>query len=69
MMRSVIEGLDWDEIAAVEATGRVLNASVTTFDGSSGRLVLDRYSSVDHLPADEAAAAPPDQAAGPDPAS
>jgi probable phosphoglycerate mutase len=28
----------------------VLNASITEFDGSSGKLVLDRYNSVDHLP-------------------
>jgi 2,3-bisphosphoglycerate-dependent phosphoglycerate mutase len=50
MMRSVIEGLSWDAIAEVERGGRVLNASITEFDGSSGRLVLDRYNSVDHLP-------------------
>ncbi|UQU63032.1 histidine phosphatase family protein [Couchioplanes caeruleus] len=51
MMRYVIEGLDWGALAAVEAEGRVLNASITRFDGSSGRLVLDRYNAVDHLPA------------------
>jgi probable phosphoglycerate mutase len=50
MMRSVIEGLSWDEIAAVENAGSVRNASITRFDGRSGRLVLDRYNSVDHLP-------------------
>ena len=49
MMRSVIEDLSWDEIAAVGAAGQVRNASVTRFDGSSGRLVLDRYNTVDHL--------------------
>jgi broad specificity phosphatase PhoE len=51
MARSVIEGLTWDAVAAVERESRVLNASITRFDGSSGRLVLDRYASVDHLPA------------------
>jgi broad specificity phosphatase PhoE len=50
MMRFVIEGLDWEAVAAVEGKGRVLNASITRFDGSTGRLVLDRYNSVDHLP-------------------
>jgi probable phosphoglycerate mutase len=51
MMRYVIEGLDWPALAAVVAdTGRVLNASITRFDGSSGTLVLDRYNSVEHLP-------------------
>jgi broad specificity phosphatase PhoE len=50
MMRSVVEGLTWAQVAEVEAGGRVLNASITRFDGSSGRLVLDRYNSVEHLP-------------------
>jgi broad specificity phosphatase PhoE len=51
MMRYVIEGLDWDRIAAIVAEhGPVRNASITRFDGSSGSLVLDRYNSVDHLP-------------------
>jgi probable phosphoglycerate mutase len=49
-MRSVIEGLTWDQVAAVAATGHVLNASITRFDGSSGHLVLDSYNTVDHLP-------------------
>jgi hypothetical protein len=49
MMRYVIEKLTWDELAAVAATGHVQNASVTRFDGSSGRLLLDRYNAVDHL--------------------
>jgi probable phosphoglycerate mutase len=50
MMRYIIEGLDWNGIAAVARTGHVLNASITSFDGSSGRLLLDRYNTVDHLP-------------------
>ena len=50
MMRYVIEGLDWEGIAAVARTGHVRNASITSFDGSSGRLRLDRYNTVDHLP-------------------
>jgi probable phosphoglycerate mutase len=51
MMRYVIEGLDWEQLAAVAATGQVRNASITRFDGSSGRLVLDCYNTVDHLTA------------------
>jgi probable phosphoglycerate mutase len=50
MMRAVIEGLDWDEVAAIAAGGQVRNASVTRFDGTSGRLVLIEYNSVAHLP-------------------
>jgi 2,3-bisphosphoglycerate-dependent phosphoglycerate mutase len=50
MTRYVIEGLDWDAVAAVEAESNVLNASITRFDGTSGKLVLDRYNSVEHLP-------------------
>ncbi|MGW4946618.1 histidine phosphatase family protein [Actinoplanes sp. NPDC004185] len=50
MMRFVIEGL---ELAAlpdiVEQHGQVRNASITSFRESSGRLVLDRYNTVDHL--------------------
>jgi broad specificity phosphatase PhoE len=64
MARVVIEGLDWERTAAVEAERRVRNASITRFDGTSGRLVLDSYSVVDHLPEDSAA--PPDQASPPD---
>jgi 2,3-bisphosphoglycerate-dependent phosphoglycerate mutase len=48
--RAVIEDLDWDAVSAVAASGSVRNASITLFDGSSGRLVLDRYNSVEHLP-------------------
>ena len=51
MTRSVIEGLTWDAVEAVERENRVPNGSITRFDGSSGTLVLDRYSSVDHLAA------------------
>jgi 2,3-bisphosphoglycerate-dependent phosphoglycerate mutase len=50
MMRYVIEDLDWAAVAVIDEEDRVLNASITRFDGSSGRLVLDRYNSVDHLP-------------------
>lgn len=67
MMRAVIERLDWDGVVRVSAGNSVRNASVTRFDGASGRLVLDRYNSVDHLR--EEPAAPPDQAAPPDPAA
>jgi broad specificity phosphatase PhoE len=49
MMRAVIEELDWDAVAAVAASGAVRNASITRFDGTSGRLVLDGYNTVDHL--------------------
>jgi probable phosphoglycerate mutase len=47
--RAVIEQLDWDAVAAVAASGPVRNASITRFDGSSGRLVLDGYNIVEHL--------------------
>ncbi|MEU4564064.1 histidine phosphatase family protein [Actinoplanes sp. NPDC023936] len=51
MMRAVIEDLDWDRVLAVEAeAGSVRNASISRFVGSSGRLVLDRYNVIDHLP-------------------
>jgi broad specificity phosphatase PhoE len=49
-MRAVIEQLDWDAVAAVAASGPIRNASITRFDGTSGRLVLDGYNTVDHLP-------------------
>jgi broad specificity phosphatase PhoE len=50
MMRSVIEGLDWDRLATVvEENGQVRNASITTFRNSADRLVLDGYNAVDHL--------------------
>ncbi|MEU4219488.1 histidine phosphatase family protein [Actinoplanes sp. NPDC026623] len=50
MMRCVLEGLDWAALDAVVAeNGPVRNASITRFDGSSGRLVLDSYNSVGHL--------------------
>ncbi|MET0492356.1 MAG: histidine phosphatase family protein [Actinoplanes sp.] len=51
MMRYVIEGLNWESLAEVVAgAGRVLNASISRFDGSSGRLVLAGYNTIDHLP-------------------
>jgi probable phosphoglycerate mutase len=50
VMRYVIEGLDWTRVAAIVAeAGQVRNASITSFKESSGRLVLDRYNTVDHL--------------------
>ena len=49
VMRAVIERLDWDAVAAVARSGPVRNASITRFDGSSGRLVLAGYNTVDHL--------------------
>jgi len=67
MMRAVIERLDWDGVVRVSAGNSVRNGSITRFDGTSGRLVLDRYNAVDHLP--DESAAPPDQAAPPDPAA
>jgi probable phosphoglycerate mutase len=67
MMRAVIEELDWDGVLRVSTGDSVRNGSITRFDGRSGRLVLDRYNAVDHLPDDSAA--PPDQAAPPDPAA
>jgi 2,3-bisphosphoglycerate-dependent phosphoglycerate mutase len=64
MMRAVIEQLSWDDVVRVSTGNSVRNASITRFDGRSGRLVLDRYNAVDHLPDDSGA--PPDQASPPD---
>ncbi|MEU4691331.1 histidine phosphatase family protein [Actinoplanes sp. NPDC023714] len=51
MMRAVVEDLEWDQVLAVEAeSGSVRNASISRFDGSSGRLTLDSYNVIDHLP-------------------
>jgi hypothetical protein len=51
MMRAVIEKLSWDEVLAMErAAGTVRNASISRFVAVDGRLELDRYNSVDHLP-------------------
>ncbi|MFI7543325.1 histidine phosphatase family protein [Actinoplanes sp. NPDC049599] len=50
VLRRVIEGLDWHRVAEIVAqAGQVRNASITSFKDSSGRLVLDRYNTVDHL--------------------
>ena len=50
MMRFVIEGLELAALPGiVEQHGQVRNASLTGFRESSGRLVLDRYNTVDHL--------------------
>jgi 2,3-bisphosphoglycerate-dependent phosphoglycerate mutase len=50
MMRAVIESLSWDQVVAMERTaGSVRNASISRFVAEDGRLVLDRYNSVDHL--------------------
>ena len=70
MMRAVIEQLSWDGVTSV-ATGNVVrNASITTFDGRSGTLVLDRYNSVDHLDGIEIpATAAPDYTTPPDTAA
>ena len=65
MMRAVIEGLSWDQVVEVSARGGVRNASVTRFDGRSGRLVLERYNAVDHLEDDAAPAAAPADQGGP----
>ena len=51
IMRAVVERLSWDEVVAVErAAGNVRNASITRFDGTSGRLELAAYNTVGHLP-------------------
>ena len=70
MTRAVLEDLGWDEVVAIAAADGVRNASISRFDGRSGRLVLDRYNAVGHL-AEEGtpAGAPPDQAAPPDAAA
>ncbi|WP_433829558.1 histidine phosphatase family protein [Actinoplanes sp. CA-015351] len=51
MMRAVVEDLDWDKVLAVEAeSGYVRNASISRFADQDGRLTLDRYNVIDHLP-------------------
>jgi broad specificity phosphatase PhoE len=70
MMRAVIEDLDEDDVVRVSSQESVRNASITRFDGRSGKLVLDRYNVVDHLAEDDTpAGAPPDQATAPDAAA
>ncbi|GAA3946326.1 histidine phosphatase family protein [Actinoplanes auranticolor] len=50
MMRFVIEGLELAALPGIVAEhGPIGNASITSFRESSGRLVLDRYNTVDHL--------------------
>jgi 2,3-bisphosphoglycerate-dependent phosphoglycerate mutase len=50
MMRAVIERLDWNGVLAMErAAGTVRNASISRFVAADGRLILDRYNSIDHL--------------------
>lgn len=49
MLRYVIEQLTFDDLATIMRDGPVANASLTRFDGSSGRLQLVQYNAVDHL--------------------
>jgi broad specificity phosphatase PhoE len=49
MLRYVIERLTFDDLATIIRDGPVANASLTRFDGSSGRLQLVQYNAVDHL--------------------
>jgi len=50
MMRAVVEGLDWDQVIAMEkAEGTVRNASISQFLERDGRLEIVRYNDVDHL--------------------
>jgi broad specificity phosphatase PhoE len=49
MLRYVIERLAIDDVVAIMQDGPVANASLTRFDGSSGRLQLVEYNAVDHL--------------------
>lgn len=50
MMRFVIEGLELTALPGIVAEhGPIGNASITSFRDVSGRLVLDRYNTVDHL--------------------
>jgi broad specificity phosphatase PhoE len=49
MLRYVIERLTFDDVVAIMHDGPVKNASLTRFDGSSGRLQLVEYNAVDHL--------------------
>jgi broad specificity phosphatase PhoE len=49
MLRYVIEQITVDDLATIMQAGPVANASLTRFDGSSGRLQLVQYNAVDHL--------------------
>jgi probable phosphoglycerate mutase len=49
MLRYVVERLTADDLATLMQDGPVANASLTRFDGSSGRLQLVQYNAVDHL--------------------
>jgi probable phosphoglycerate mutase len=49
MLRYVIERLTFDDLATIMQDGPVANASITRFDGSSGRLQLVQYNAIDHL--------------------
>ena len=49
MLRYVVERLTFADLATIMRDGPVANASLTRFDGSSGRLRLVGYNAVDHL--------------------
>jgi broad specificity phosphatase PhoE len=49
MLRYVVERLTFADLATIMRDGPVANASLTRFDGSSGRLRLVEYNAVDHL--------------------
>jgi broad specificity phosphatase PhoE len=49
MLRYVIERLTFEDLATILRDGAVANASLTRYDGSSGRLELVQYNAVDHL--------------------
>lgn len=64
MLRAVIEGLTFDQVAGIVADGPVRNASITRFVNSDGGLRLVDYNVVTHLePAPSPGGSGPDQSA------
>ncbi|WP_424537052.1 histidine phosphatase family protein [Sphaerisporangium viridialbum] len=49
MLRRVIEGLSWQEVAGIVRSGPVANASVTSWRQVDGRLRLAGYNQTEHL--------------------
>ncbi|MEU7840485.1 histidine phosphatase family protein [Micromonospora sp. NPDC049114] len=49
VMRHLIEGLGFDEIAAIVATTPVANTSITRYDGTAGGLTLVEFAATPHL--------------------
>ncbi|MCL9758133.1 histidine phosphatase family protein [Frankia sp. AiPa1] len=49
VLRQIIEGLSFDDLAHISATGGIRNAGITRFTGRDGRLILAEFNTVTHL--------------------